>query len=237
MNAAFNPYDVWLLIPAFNAAPTLSSLLSKTCEYIPIARTIVVDDGSRDGTIDIIHRAGAAAVSHIRNIGKGAALRTGFNYILGQNGKWILTMDADGQHPPESIPLFLSAAQTDNYDLIIGARWRNGKMPLDRRFSNWSTSKTLGVLTGEQILDSQCGFRLLRTSMIGDIRFITSKFDFETEYLLKLIRKGARIGWVEIPTLYAGESTSIRRLVDTMRFLRLLSMHLTGRLYREAADV
>ncbi len=222
---------LWLLIPAYNAGLSLFYLLDKTKEFIPLERTVIVDDGSNDDTKETIKKLRCVLLSHSINIGKGAALRTGFEYILKNEGKWILTMDADGQHPPEFIPLFLKLARTEKYDLIIGARKRNSYMPLDRRFSNWATSGILSLLTGERILDSQCGFRLIRSSLIKGINFNTKKFEFETELLLRLIKKGAKIGWVNIPTEYKNEFSAIRRLPDTLRFIKLIISHITGTLY------
>jgi glycosyltransferase involved in cell wall biosynthesis len=221
---------VWLIIPAYNVEPWLEELLRRSSSYIPLSRTIVVDDGSTDGTAQIAQRSGALLARHIFNQGKGKALKTGFEYVLGKGALWCITMDGDLQHPPEVIPKFLEAAATNVCDLIIGSRDFHSKgMPWDRRFSNWSTSKLLSRVTGQRIHDAQSGYRMIRTDLLKKVDLSSRRYDFETEMLLRLSRLHARFQWIQIPTIYNQSQSSINRLGDTLRFIKVVSKFLVAK--------
>src|SRR5690242_15272206 len=95
---------VAVVIPAFQAADTIATVVSRTRGAVPASRVYVVDDGSTDGTGERGRAAGAAVLVHARNRGKGAALATGIARALGDGAGVIVTLDADAQHPPEEIP-------------------------------------------------------------------------------------------------------------------------------------
>jgi len=218
---------VWLIIPAYNVEPWLEELLQRSSSHIPLSRTLVVDDGSTDGTAQIAQRSGAFLVRHTSNEGKGKALKTGFEYVLGKGALWCITMDGDLQHPPEVISKFLEAAAGNVCDLIIGSRdFHSDKMPWDRRFSNWSTSKLLSWVTGQRIHDAQSGYRMIRADLLKKMDLSSSRYDLETEMLLKLSRLHARLQWVQIPTIYNQSKSSINRLGDTLRFIKVVSKFL-----------
>ncbi len=218
---------VWLLIPAYNVAPMFGQLIDGALKYLPADRILVVDDGSTDQTGEIAHERGVMVISHESNQGKGAALRSGFDHLCRQNADWIITMDGDLQHAPALIPAFIEAAAGGEYDVVIGCRqWDTGGMPWDRRFSNRSTSLILSLVTGLRIRDSQCGFRLIRRKLLDGLKLRGRRFEFETECLLRLARRGARLGWVGIPTMYDGAPSSINRFTDTIRFVKVVLRHL-----------
>jgi len=215
--------NIWLLIPAYNVEQYLDELLDEALKYIPAQNVIVVDDGSSDRTSEIARTKGVNLINHSSNRGKGAALRTGFDYILKQKGEWIITIDGDLQHDPSKLPEFIEYTDSGEYDFIIGTRQRGlGGMPWDRRFSNWSTSLVLSMVTGKKIFDSQCGYRLIRCKLLDKLIFTTDGYEFETEYLLKLIKAGACIGWIKIPTCYSGESSEINRFSIILKFLKVV---------------
>ncbi len=221
---------LWIVIPAYNVARHLGTLIMQLREAVPVDRMIVVNDGSSDDTGKVAEESGVRVVTFEKNRGKGLALRTGFQYARSMEARWIMTIDGDLQHDPRHIPEFIQMASRGSFDLIIGARRRGeSDMPWDRRFSNWSTSLLLRLITGRRIEDAQCGFRLFRAALLDGVSLRCRRYDFETEYLLSMIRKGARIGWVPISTLYKGGSSSIRRLPDTMRFLRVVGRYLSKR--------
>ncbi|MFH0765816.1 MAG: glycosyltransferase family 2 protein [Calditrichota bacterium] len=216
---------IWAVIPAYQAEKTIGTLLTGIVPYIKLKQVIVVDDGSTDRTALRAVRAGAFTVSLDRNRGKGSALRMGFAIARELNAEWIFTLDADLQHDPAYIPDFLKLA--NRYDLIIGHRERTpGAMPWDRRFSNWSTSRVLSIISNHRIIDAQCGYRLIKTSILNITKLTRRRYDLETEFLLKAVHAGARIGWTPISTTYKGESSYIKRLPDTLRFLSVTMQHL-----------
>ncbi len=220
---------IWLIIPAYNVGKYLNTLLTQSVFRIPAERTVVVDDGSSDETAEIAGMHGVWLLRHQGNMGKGLSLRDGLDYVAGKGGEWVITMDGDCQHDPAIIPEFIKAGESGKFDIIIGSRRRSGtKMPWDRRLSNKLSSLLISLVSGQKMEDVQCGYRMIRMDSIKDIIFTRDKYDFEMELLLKMIRKGARVGWVDIPTRYNGAPSSIRRLPDTLRFLKIVSLYLRG---------
>jgi glycosyltransferase involved in cell wall biosynthesis len=115
-----------MIIPAYNAGLTIAELIEKISKFVNKSNIVVVDDGSLDQTSEIAQRAGVVVLKHESNKGKGEALRTGFRYALGKNYPTMITIDADLQHDPESIPDFIhkTGNVTMNYPLPFGERDR-----------------------------------------------------------------------------------------------------------------
>jgi glycosyltransferase involved in cell wall biosynthesis len=219
--------DTWLVIPAYNVEPWLGNLLDRSLAHIPPNRTLVIDDGSCDATARIASERGVQVIHHKENLGKGAALRSGLRHLLDLSVQWAITMDGDLQHDPDCLPRFLEISRNGGFDLIIGERPRNvGNMPCDRRFSNWSSSLLLSIVTGVRIRDAQCGFRAIRLDALNGQLPKADRYEFETELLLQMASRSARIGWVPIPTKYHGSHSSINRFSDTLRFLGIIMQHL-----------
>ncbi|MCF7810202.1 glycosyltransferase family 2 protein [bacterium] len=218
-----NKNSIGLLIPAYNVEKYLPVLLDAAFKYFKAGKILVVNDGSIDNTAEIASTYEVGLISHENNLGKGAALMTGFDYFLKQGYDWIITIDGDLQHDPKLLPQFIRFAEKTDYDLVIGARNRkNSNMPWDRRFSNWSTSKILTLLNGKEIRDSQCGYRLIRCNKLTKINCDSNGYEFETECLLKMLHSGAKIAWIDIPTHYSGAPSSIKRFRDIVRFLKVV---------------
>ncbi len=219
--------DYRLIIPGYNLEPYLSTLLDQVSEYFQSDHITVIDDGSTDRTATIAQSKGVNVIVHPTNLGKGVALKSGFESFLQGDGKWAMTIDGDLQHSPTHIPEFIRLANEGLCDVIIGTRLSKlENMPWDRRFSNLTTSKILSLITRCKILDSQCGFRLIRRNMVEELGRLTGKrFEFETECILEWAKRKARFGWVPIATKYEGSSSSIHRLKDTLLFLKVIAQH------------
>ncbi|MFX1474327.1 MAG: glycosyltransferase family 2 protein, partial [Promethearchaeota archaeon] len=134
------------IIPAYQESQAIAQVVQTTRKYIDCV--FVVDDGSTDGTGDIAERSGAVVLRHPRNLGKGAALRTGFQKALQADCGIIITLDGDGQHDPNLIPRFLTKIKTDKADVVVGSRYTTlaETMPLFRKLSNLMTSILLRLL-------------------------------------------------------------------------------------------
>ena len=225
--------QVWLVIPAFEVADSLPRLLEQSAQYIPAVRTIVVDDGSDDGTVLAAGRMVAQVIRHERNLGKGAALQTGLRQARANGAEWAVTLDGDLQHSPAHLPEFIAAAASGRADLALGARRRRGTpMPYDRRLSNWLSSGVVSLVAGFRIPDAQCGYRLIRLSLWEKVRAAAPRYDYETELLLEIAAMGGRIDSIPISTVYQGENSSIYRLRDTLLFARTVFRHGLRRLFR-----
>lgn len=213
---------VGAILPALNAARHLPALLDELRARHPALRTLVVDDGSSDDTAAVAAAHGAAVVRHEVNRGKGAALATGYRWALDNRLAWVYTMDADGQHLPAEMGRFLEAALAGGWDVVVGSRMdAPAGMPWVRKATNRFTSAVVSRLAGCRIPDSQSGFRLFRVPPLAGLELVTSRYDTESEILVRLAWRGCRIGAVPISTVYGEERSSIRPLRDTVRFFRL----------------
>jgi glycosyltransferase involved in cell wall biosynthesis len=221
------PLNLHAVIPAYNVATRLNDVLSKSTEYLPHDRIWVVDDGSRDGTSDVARSAGVRLIRHGTNRGKGAALKSGFRACLAAGAEAAVTLDGDGQHDPAFIPGFVQRLSDPVCDLVVGLRdlkWPG--MPPDRVFSNRVSSMIASMAAGRGIRDSQCGYRLYRSEVLNRIHPVTDRYEMESEMLILAARNGFRIGWCPVRTVYNGQTSHIRRLRDTVRFLRVIGRFL-----------
>lgn len=191
-----------VIIPTYNNAKTLSRIVDGVLAYT--SHLIVVNDGSTDTTPDILSRYAALTRIDIpNNHGKGNALREGFREALAQRFDYAITLDSDGQHFPDDIPLFLRDVEENGPALLIGDRNMNqegipGKSSFGNRFSNfWFRFET-----GISLSDTQSGFRLYPLRDIRSIRFYTTKFEFEIEVIVKAAWRGIPIRNVPIRVLY-----------------------------------
>ncbi len=187
---------------------------------------VVINDGSTDGTSAAAEAAGAHVLEHEVNLGKGAALKTGFEYAIAKGYDAVVTMDGDGQHDPSAIPDFLDALETSDADIIVGTRMHAvGEMPKLRIWTNRTTSRIVSLITRQNIPDSQSGYRLIKIRVLRDIvtSFVTTRYDTESELLIRAARRGYRTAAVAITSIYTGAVSHINPIVDTLRFVRLVS--------------
>ena len=162
-------------------------------------------------------------IVHEQNRGKGESIKSGFRYWLEHGATYVVILDGDGQHLPEEIPRFLAAASSTGAELLIGTRMNDVReMPLVRRLVNRYMSAKISRLCGQQIPDTQCGFRMVHRNLIPDLLGGADRFDYETEMLILASRKHCRIASVPISTVYSDEVSSIHPVRDTIRFFQLM---------------
>lgn len=191
-----------IIIPAYNEELTIGSVVALAKKYGDV---LVVDDGSKDRTSEIAQNAGAIVVRHEINKGKGAALKTGFGYALSNDYEVVVTLDADGQHNPDEIPLLLKPILGGEADLVIGSRYLNGvhrNIPLYRRLGLWVLNKTTNVASSAKIKDSQSGFRALNRKVLESLNINADGYHVESEMITQLSEKGLRIKEVPINVRY-----------------------------------
>jgi glycosyltransferase involved in cell wall biosynthesis len=215
----FSP--IAIVIPALNEEKHIGDVVRRA--RAKLDRVLVVDDGSIDATAAEARTAGADVIVHPQNRGKGEAIRTGLAYWNDRQQDWILILDADAQHRPEEIDRFVNAISRSDAKMFVGNRMDDlSRMPLVRRFVNRYMSRKISSLCGQDIPDTQCGFRLLHRQLIPDLLDGADRFDYETEMLIKASRKGFRIESVPITTVYCDEVSSIHPIRDTIRFFKLM---------------
>lgn len=221
MNGMRGP-KVGCVVPAYDAAPTLGSVVLTLRSALPLATVIVVDDGSTDGTELRAREIADETVRFPRNRGKGAALRAGFAAALAHGCDAMVTVDADGQHDARWAPALLAAL--DDADLAIGARDRSARvMPLGRRITNGLSAVAVARCIGQPVADAQCGFRALRASILNDVAPVGDRYEYETEFLILAARRGCRVRFVPVPTRYPSDVPSRYRPVrDSARIVAAL---------------
>ena len=210
---------VLAVVPAFREAERIGEVVRGVVQHLPC---LVVDDGSDDATAEAAAQAGAAVLRHATNLGKGAALRTALDYARERGYDAVITLDGDGQHDPARIPDFLAAAARGS-DIVVGSRaaWREHGMPWIRRQTNALTSAIISRLARTPIADSQCGYRYISLRAWFAAQPRSSRYDAESEILIRAGRLGFRIAEVAVPTVYGDEVSKIRPLAETWRFIRL----------------
>ena len=213
------------LIPAYNEAAHVGAVVMKARPLV--SEVVVIDDGSTDGTEAVARAAGATVLRHAQNRGKGAAIVTALEFFSKSNTEFAVLLDADGQHDASDIPRFVETAQATGAGIVVGSRMRDTVgMPLVRRLTNRFTSWLTGRLAVQRIHDSQCGFRLLRRAVLGDLRLTTTCFETETEMLIQAGRAGHKLVSIPIRTIYQkGRHSRIRPWRDTVKFFKLVARY------------
>ena len=210
-----------VLIPSYNESKSIGKLVGDLKKKS--FEVLVVDDGSEDDTAEIAGENGARVIRHDKNLGKGRSLRTGFEYLLNRGFETIITMDGDYQHLPEDVDRLIKKREATQADMIIGNRMQHTEdMPALRRLTNRTMSLIISVIARQYIPDSQCGLRLLSSKVLKDMKLTASNYDIESELIFEAARRGYKIEYAPIKTVYSGQNSKINSFFDTLRFLVLL---------------
>ncbi len=225
LGQALDRTNVAAIIPAYHEEAHVRGVAERTRALLD--HVLVVDDGSSDATADRAREGGAEVIVHPENRGKGEAIKTGLRHWLRNRGiEFMIILDADGQHLPEEIGRFLAAAATSDALLFVGTRMADVRdMPFVRRRVNRYMSRRISLLCGQDVPDTQCGYRMVHRSLAPELLDGTSRFDYETEMLVLASRQGIRIAPVPISTIYSDEVSSIHPFRDTVRFFKLMSRY------------
>ena len=194
-------------IPAYNEESHIESLVESAKNHVD--SVVVCDDGSTDNTASIARKAGAIVISHKTNKGYGAAIISLFNYARENNAEAMITLDGDGQHNPDQIPLLLNTMSQHNVDVVIGSRFLNNivEAPGYRQRGIKIITSTANYGTDLKISDSQSGFRAYSKNAINAIHPTEEGMSVSTEILLKISNKGLSLAEVPITVSYDGDTS------------------------------
>lgn len=200
-------------LPAYNEETSIGSIVLKTRKYVD--KVIVIDDGSRDDTIEIAKLAGAEIIKHEKNEGYGAAIKSCFDAAKIEEADAMIILDADGQHNPDEIPKVLAQVLADKADIVIGSRFlEKVDIPAYRRTGINILTKLTNFGSKDNVSDSQSGFRSYSKKAINQLKFKVSGMGVGSEILMNAKELGLRIEEVPISCKYKGVKGSTHNPVS-----------------------
>ncbi|HLD38748.1 MAG TPA: glycosyltransferase family 2 protein [archaeon] len=184
-----------IILPAYNEGKNIGKVIravKKTGDH----EIIVVDDGSKDNTLDIAKSEGCVCVRLNKNRGKGFACKTGAKIATNSN---LVFIDSDGQLDAKQIPSLLATLKS--CDIAVGVRNLND-IPIQRKFSNKFARSVVSAAAGKKLGDVLCGFRAIRKNDLFNLQLKKGRYEFEAEMIIKAVRKGLKIKEVPVSVRY-----------------------------------
>ncbi len=215
----------WIAVPVFNHSVKLAGIVDailKTCPNL-----VIIDDGSTDADLGkMLSGRSLELISHGKNLGKGRAIITAADFIASKGGEYMITIDADGQHRPEEISLFLESLHGSREKFIIGARdFNNQPIPLPSRLGRRISNFLVKVETRRELKDTQSGFRAYPVSLFSRITCKSSGFSFETEIIVRAIWKGYDVSEIDISVDYPRGKERVSHFGFFKDNIRILLLH------------
>ena len=205
-------------LPVFNEVKTVDAVLDEVKRYSD--DVLVVDDGSTDGTLDLLtHRDDILLEVHSANRGYGAALSTAFKYAVENSYDVVVTIDCDGQHEPQRIPLFVEASEGTGADIVSGSRYlkkfsEDTAPPEQRRAINQTITAELNELLCLDLTDAFCGFKAYKVSVLNKLNLTEQGYAMPLELWVQAAAAQFRITELPVPLIYLDEKRSFGGQLD-----------------------
>ena len=207
-----------VIIPAYNEAEAIGSVVSELVQHSPGVKVLVVDDGSRDNTADAAAAAGATVIRHRRNRGYGAAVKTG---IKTADTKFVATYDADGQHQAADLLRLYEAVR--EHDVVIGARGKTSHQVAARRPGKWVLARTADTLVGQKIPDLNSGLRVMRREIaMRYLHLLPNGFSASTTITVCVMQRGYDVEFVPITTRERVGKSTVKQFRDGLNTIYLI---------------
>jgi glycosyltransferase involved in cell wall biosynthesis len=203
-------------LPVYNEVEHVSAVLDGALNYS--SEVLVVDDGSSDGTADVLAaRKDIRVLTHDRNRGYGAALRSAFDFALRGRYQTLVTIDCDGQHQPQLIPSFIAASA--DADIVSGSRYLrsfpgDSSPPPERKRINMLMVEELNRRLGLRLTDAFCGFKAYRVPILAEFHLTDDGYAMPLELWVQAVRLGLKIVEAAIPLVYLDERRSFGGALD-----------------------
>ncbi len=207
-----------IALPVYNELDHVAGVLDEASRYAE--QVLVVDDGSTDGTSDLLDaRDDIHLITHPRNRGYGAALRSAFNFAIRGGYDVLVTIDCDGQHEPQRIPQFIEACRSA--DIVSGSRYLkrfpgDSCPPEDRRRVNRLITEELNRRLGLSLTDAFCGFKAYRVEALRRIKLTEAGYAMPLELWVRAAELGLRIIELPVPLIYLDEERSFGGALDNV---------------------
>lgn len=209
-----------IVVPTYNNETTIAQLINDVKEFTD--NILVVNDGSTDNTATIVDGLNVHNVSYTTNKGKGYAIRQSFKYAIEHGYNYVLTIDSDGQHYASDIPQFIEKIEETPDSLIIGARNLTAdNMPSKNTFANRFSNFWYRVETGKKLDDTQSGFRLYPIRKIGRTKYLSNRYEFEVEVIVRAAWSGVDVTDIPIKVYYPPVEERISHFRPLLDFTRI----------------
>lgn len=202
-----------VFIPVYNEEKNLHQLIGQIKNLPYELDILVIDDGSTDRTKSILRKIpGIQTIFHSSNEGYGQTLINGFHYAREKGYYNVITIDSDKQHQPEEIPLFIDAAKSTNVDIISGSRYLHPgreafmKAPADRVKVNRRITQKINALTGYQLTDTFCGFKLYRVDALKKLHLTEPGYGMPLQLWIQAWKNGLTVREVPVQLIYFNHS-------------------------------
>jgi glycosyltransferase involved in cell wall biosynthesis len=212
-----------VIIPTYNHSDTLPDLIEGVSRYTD--QIIVVNDGSTDKTKMLLENHVSKKVDVVdypKNRGKGYAIRKGFLRAMDLGYEYAITIDSDGQHLPADLPYFINRLSHNGSFIVVGERRMPGKnVPAKNTFANKFSNFWFRLYTGMRVPDTQCGYRLYPLKQIQDMKFYSTKYEFEVEILVRSSWNGIEIDSLPIDVYYPPREKRVTHFRPIRDFIRI----------------
>lgn len=212
--------ELSIILPALNEARSLESLLPELRAAFPGSEIIVVNDGSRDDTPDICARFDCRVVTNPYRMGNGAAIKRG---TRAAHGKALAMMDADGQHTATQLQRLWQRFQSEDLDMVVGARHQRDHASLFRRFGNFSFNWIASWMTGQKITDLTSGLRIVRADRFREfLHLLPNGFSYPTTSTMAFFRSGYTVAYEPIDVQKRDGRSHLKIWREGVRFLVII---------------
>jgi glycosyltransferase involved in cell wall biosynthesis len=221
----FSSESIWCVIPVYNNRETVREV-ALACRH-RLEHVIVVDDGSTDVDVaSLFEGSDVIVLKHETNQGKGKAILSALKYVIAKSGRFMITLDGDGQHDPKDLEKFIPLLREDETVLVVGCRnFAYSHIPSGSRFGRAFANFWLHVETGVSVDDCQSGFRAYPVRYLNALKLTGAHYDFETEVLAKALWAGLTVKTVAIDVWYPKEGKRVSHFKPFLDNFRISCMH------------
>lgn len=203
-----------IFIPVYNEAKSITNIINKVRETCPNSDILVIDDGSADETPRLLEKEkGLHLIKHPENEGYGKTLIDGFNFSIAKGYEYVITIDSDEQHQPEEIQNFTDIIEREDWDIVSGSRYmkynrdKMDEAPEDRRKVNQRITQKINKLTGYNLTDSFCGFKLYKVSSLKKLNLKKHGYGMPLELWIQAWKQGFSITEIPVALIYLDKET------------------------------